>query len=448
MAPLEYGFDAHNGPIQQGALLSLLSNNLILNHTVPYLSISALLNLSATSRSFRELTLETPSLFRHLDLTEVKTAQFEIDGIDHGGETWRNVQVDENLTEDDFYSGPLRGIFSSLNRADILKQVQTLVLDGLAVTAELVHDIIIDPSYNVRVLSLRDVKHLNERSLCGALSTACRRGRPPGTPRLKALYIFGPSEQKIASSTIIEQQGTAAAPEPSNAAAIGTTWNERSQAVLTSLVAGDNVGQGDAWYARRGKMVTRTISEDWAATMLDCRGIIAFDAVLCKGPWHYNSPALGKIDLGRIKSPFAPGTHRYAAAVYSLSGCEGCGTAPEGWTTWGETVDEDQGGELGAFPLLAPPPLHSSNVRVAMCPSGQSLNPSRYHGSWSKTKPSRFIARCYDCVRDRYCWSCHKWWCEDCYPGPPEPAPPMINSDLKVRADGTCGECWANKANV
>lgn len=101
MAPLEYGFDAHNGPIQQGALLSLLSNNLILNHTVPYLSISALLNLSATSRSFRELTLETPSLFRHLDLTEVKTAQFEIDGIDHGGETWRNVQVDENLTEDE-----------------------------------------------------------------------------------------------------------------------------------------------------------------------------------------------------------------------------------------------------------------------------------------------------------------------------------------------------------
>lgn len=101
MAPLEHDLDVSAEQIQQGNLLYLLSNHLILNHTVPYLSISALLNLSATSRSFRELTYETPSLFRHLDLTEVKTAQFDIDGIDHGGETWRNVQLDENLTEDE-----------------------------------------------------------------------------------------------------------------------------------------------------------------------------------------------------------------------------------------------------------------------------------------------------------------------------------------------------------
>lgn len=82
-------------------LLSLLSNPLILCHTAPYLPIASLLNLAATSQSFRELVQHTPGVFRHLDLTPVRAAQFEIDGIDRGGETWRNVQLDENLTEDE-----------------------------------------------------------------------------------------------------------------------------------------------------------------------------------------------------------------------------------------------------------------------------------------------------------------------------------------------------------
>lgn len=87
--------------IQHSALLQLLSNSLILGHTAPYLPVADVLNLAATSRAFRYLIYDTPQVFRRLDLTPCKTAQFEIDGIDHGGETWRNVQVDENLTEDE-----------------------------------------------------------------------------------------------------------------------------------------------------------------------------------------------------------------------------------------------------------------------------------------------------------------------------------------------------------
>ena len=82
-------------------LLQLLSNTLILYQTAPYLSASSLLALGGTSKSFQCLIKTTPSVFRHLDLTEVKSAQFQIAAIDRGGEVWRNVQLDENVTEDE-----------------------------------------------------------------------------------------------------------------------------------------------------------------------------------------------------------------------------------------------------------------------------------------------------------------------------------------------------------
>lgn len=82
-------------------LLQLLSNSLILYQTTPYLPVASLLALGATSKSFKELVHETPQVFRHVDLTKVKQAQFEIAAIDHGGEVWRNVQLDENVTEDE-----------------------------------------------------------------------------------------------------------------------------------------------------------------------------------------------------------------------------------------------------------------------------------------------------------------------------------------------------------
>lgn len=82
-------------------LYDTLHNSLILSHIVPYLSVSSLLHLAAASQAFRALIHETPGVFRHLDLTQVKAVQFDVDRIDHGGEVWRNVQLDENLTEDE-----------------------------------------------------------------------------------------------------------------------------------------------------------------------------------------------------------------------------------------------------------------------------------------------------------------------------------------------------------
>jgi hypothetical protein len=82
-------------------LLQILSNPLILYHTIQYLPISSLLALGAASKPFQGIVHHTPNIFRYLDLSKVKSVQFEISQIDHGGEVWRNVQLDENVTEDE-----------------------------------------------------------------------------------------------------------------------------------------------------------------------------------------------------------------------------------------------------------------------------------------------------------------------------------------------------------
>ncbi len=291
-----------------------------------------------------------------------------------------------------FYSGPLRGIINTLFRTHILPQVQTLILDGLAVTAELVNEILIDTRFDLRVLSLREAKHLNERLLCRLLQTVCRSSRPDGTPRLKALYIFTPLQQP--------QPPALTGAEAHGRGAVGAGWNAKSQAALSSLL--QNAADGDAWYTRKGRILTRPMVGDWGSTLRACQGIIAFDGVLCNGPMHHNSPVFGATSYPADGSAFAVATH-------ALAGCEKCGSAPEGWTVWGEQVPDDEGGDAARFPLLAPPPLLSSNYRVAMCPTGQRVNPSRYPTEKSARPAPRFIARCFECLRDRYCWSCHRW---------------------------------------
>lgn len=105
MTPIrhEHGAGACTLPdeIQEGTLLFFLSNPLLLSLTVDYLSPSATVNLAATCRSFRSLVYGTPGVFRRLDLSQVRSAQFDIYPIDQGGEIWRNVQLDESLTEDE-----------------------------------------------------------------------------------------------------------------------------------------------------------------------------------------------------------------------------------------------------------------------------------------------------------------------------------------------------------
>lgn len=282
-----------------------------------------------------------------------------------------------------FYAGPLRGIFSSFRRRNVLHDVTTLVLDGMSVTAELVNEIITDSSFQVRILSLREVRNLNQPMLRAALQMAVRPGRPEGTPRLKGLYIFGPKDPSPLP---------ARAPPNSILRISDFAWRE--------------------WYDSKGSVIPTSVPKEWAETMLACTDIISFDAVLCRGPRHLNSPAYGSINVPANSPPPPYVPSKWSIATESVGGCYGCGSAPEGWTTWGESGGIDV--NLHRFPLLAPPPPHSSDVKVACCPRGEEVKPSRTSPANQK-EPRRFIARCDECTRGRLCRSCNKWWCEACF---------------------------------
>lgn len=326
------------------------------------------------------------------------------------------------------------------------------MLDRLAVTADLVHDILTDSAYSVRILSLRECKHLNGQKLRGALQYACRTSRPEGTPRLKGLYIFGKADVPTDGT---KQVATPSVPVSTSGTgpAVGATWNARSQKALTASRISSDHGAEEPWYGQRGWQFAGTshIHLDWAQTLVACNGIIAFDAVLCAGPRHLNSPAWGKVDVDTLdaaSSSASPGVPHWHVAQFSVGGCAGCGSAPEGWTVWGEEGDAsnterpdagDRRGSgaagtdaaIGRFPLLPHLPLHSSSVKVAMCPSGQLLNAHRATYSAMQTGKARFIPRCGACLRDRYCTACHRWWCESCYIGPWATASPESqNVDL------------------
>jgi hypothetical protein len=270
------------------------------------------------------------------------------------------------------------------------------------VTSDLISDIITQDHFNVRILSIREVQNLNHRKLQQALIYAVRPSRPARTPKLKGLYFFGPKD--AAPISRLDRRVTNHAHDNSAAdiaasrggviysqgAQIGARWNQISGDTL----AEEMVRGGDKWYSRMGRVLAKPPSIDWAETMYACQGIISFDAVLCHGPHH---SALEAPSGDTSKSTWYKNPHAHIpprVATHSIGGCSCCQTAPERFSKFGSSP-------LGQFPLLAPPPLHSSTAKAAKAP---------FVGSGDK-----LLLRCMDCLRTRFCESCHKWWCEDCY---------------------------------
>lgn len=81
-----------------------------------------------------------------------------------------------------------------------------------------------------------------------------------------------------------------------------------------------------------------------------------------------------------------------AVATYSLPSCEGCGIAPQGMVSPSSHA-------AALLPLLSPPPM-SPTLRAATSP--RSMNRS-------------IMPRCAQCLKERHCHCCNKWWCESCY---------------------------------
>lgn len=378
--------DASRLPV---TLIDLLSNSLVLRQTAPYIPVKDLLRLGATCKSIRGHIYKDTEAWRHLDLTAVKRAIIESSPIDIGGVSWRAERMDESLTEDDFYAGPLRGIFGNLHSRRVLQYVQTLILDGLTVPADLVREIVSEDRYRVRVLSLRESRQLNITKLQQVLRYIVRPTREEGTPRLKALYIFGQRDVSGPTATSkqpVRQDLPSLGIMSSAGAQIGADWNQRSQHDLIPSIFDDE----SRWYGCNGKALRRLYSE-WAETLQVCKGLINFDAVLCRGPRH---------DITKVSSKdFLQPT--IATIALGPDGCQDCHTSPEGPATFGDCAPSD-------IPLLAPVPLHSSTVRGCTRPE------QRKDGTFP-----RLILRCEDCLRGRWCEQCNRWWCEDCYQEPP-----------------------------
>jgi len=306
-----------------------------------------------------------------------------------------SVAVKSNTkTHTSFYGGPLRGIFGKLRKQNILGNVQTMILDGLSVPSDLVSEIILQDSYNVKVLSIRDVKHLNEGKLQQALKYAVRASRPEGTPKLQALYLFGPRDPK--PSTLKLRLRDEYEVDSSSSGIIGSIVHAQGAQIgaminikLESTTHSASLARVDKWYRGTGKVLTKSIPAGWEATLMDCEGIICFDAVLCRGPRHSHATVAPGVTQVRHAESLPP-----RAANISVRGCHSCGTSPEGFAIFGKSSSWH-------LPLLAPAPLHASTQKASISPF--------------LDLPKGFLARCTDCMRARFCESCYKWWCEDCY---------------------------------
>lgn len=330
-------------------LIDLLSNSIILRLAVPYLPIREIRRLTLTCKELRALLYGEPDVWRYLNLTSVRRAMIQIDSspIDVGGITWRAERMDESLTEEDFYAGPLRGILGTLYSKRILKFVSSLVLDGLSVPADLVREIISEDRYRVRILSIRECKNLNFSRLQQVLRYATRPTREEGTPVLKALYVFGPKDGvRSMHLTTLPESSASLGIMGAEGAQIGAEWNQRSSKLLQSSLSDEQT----KWYGCTGRAIKRPYS-DWAETLNVCKGIINFDAVLCRGPRH---------DITKVSSEdFLQPT--VATVALGPRGCETCGSSPETPAVFGECADFQ-------IPLLGPVPTHSSTLRAALRP--------------------------------------------------------------------------------
>ncbi|EOD46263.1 putative ubiquitin fusion degradation protein [Neofusicoccum parvum UCRNP2] len=250
-------------------LHDLLSNSLLLRQISPYLPTASIFALARANKAFYALVHHSPDVFRYLDLSSVKSAVIPNNApLDRGGNTWRAERMDEALTEDEFYSGPLLGIFSRLARKDILQHVHTLVLDGLSVPADLVREIVAEDRFSVRILSIREAEHLNERKLQQVLRYAVRPTRPAGTPRLKGLYVFGAKEPGPVTEPVSKKQRspprTPGGVMTSLGAQIGAEWNQRSSDALSSALARS---EHHKWYQSAGRVLHKRPSAEWAETL-------------------------------------------------------------------------------------------------------------------------------------------------------------------------------------
>lgn len=376
------------------SLLELLGTySLIINQISPYLSVSSLLNLAATSKNFQNLIYSGRETFRYLDLSTTKGASVNIPPIDIGGFNLRYERIDESTTAEDFYSGPIRGIFSFLKRRNVAGSIQILILDHVSAPAEVLSEIIRKEEYQIRILSVIGSKNLNERKFQQALRYIVRHSRPEGMRKLRGVYFFGTNSRPSLENLGIPISGGVM---NSPGAQLGASLNYKSHSELLSSGLNAYI---NPWYRNSGKVLPREVDLlDWAMTLKACQGMIYFDAILCRGPRHDPESELVKSNSSNFLGP--------NIASIALRGCETCHSIPEGPMNSIEAPSSH-------LPLLSPTPRHSSSIKFAQSPPPP---PIPFNNLTTTEKQGQLLfARCAQCCADRWCEGCGKFWCEEHY---------------------------------
>ena len=306
------------------SLIELLGNALILRHTSSYVGVNGLMSLSATSKKFRNLIFETPHVFQRIDLSDNKSCISTVQKGDKRNEKLiasmlETQSVDGGAMEctlEEHLARPLDSILGHLTHLDLLKDVRTLILDGLAVPGLFLSALLCGEIKNdIRLLSLRGVEELNEESLARCLRYLIRSSRPKNEPKLKGLYYFTPVNNTTQKSNAVQTA--------TSATIIAGVMNSAGAQLGSGLMGQDSMAQFDidamqgsdnTWYNTLGEVRMKESNQLWGDLLEACEGLIAFDATICR---H---------DRGTYDDP------RPKVANIRLSGCQSCRSSPEGGT--------------------------------------------------------------------------------------------------------------------
>ncbi|EGD94328.1 hypothetical protein TESG_01849 [Trichophyton tonsurans CBS 112818] len=423
----------------------IISNSLILDNLAPYLSVASLFSLASTCTALRAVIMDTPYVFRYLDLTDCKGAQLSWMPAIHGNMSAARM-MEQPAADEQLYSAPLRTIFDDLSRRSVLQDVRTLILDGLPVTAELVSDILLTDRFRISLLSIRGCLYLDDHKLRQAIEYAVRPDRAKGSPSIKGIYYFSP--KPIAAATPATPATPASSASPSddrrlpgcNTSTLGhrDSSNHRrhrqrhyrsfhrsdlGSAVVQAEEPGNRSGVlanrpgclslGSEWYRQSGQVLKLpSVQNGWAHTLQLCQGVISFDAPLCRGARHDPNLYLMNNNNNESHQQYHQATNSQfqhpqgdialsvtaaasgpllppAIATVSLgpAGCDGCRTSPEGPLT---AVAKAPALRLDESPVL--------------------------------------IAQCEECLRGRRCHRCNRWMCAACLPDTTKPWPPKVQN--------------------
>ena len=295
MNAADLGSDVATHSPMRTTLFDLLSNDLILLHTSPYLGATTIFSVASLSRSFRKLICSSPRVLNYLDLSEVRSLRRP--------QWYQSPQEHSDLiTEDDYYARPLERALSALQPV-FLQSVRTLILDRVNTSVRLLIDLLTNPAYQIRILSLQAVEGLTDGSLLQTLRYLVRSSRQHRSLKLKALYYFQVGSSSLVEKTFTDNTiiGEIEGITTKSGARLGAGNQGFSGTVL------DDDPYARSAYKTHGVCPTfaRDINwSDWASLLRACQELIAFDVVLCP----------------RCCSEIAS---------IRLAGCQSCGSCPE-----------------------------------------------------------------------------------------------------------------------